>query len=83
MLANLRIIQYSPKIMPKKKRSLFKNLGWGLLGDAFLLTTAIVITAVFAVSSFSVAYTIAFAVLILLLSALYIVNRVRKRDKLK
>jgi len=68
------------KFMPKRKRSILHIFGWGLLGDVILLTMALAITAIFAVSSFSMAYIIAFTVLVLLLSALYIFNRIRRKN---
>jgi len=66
--------------MPKRKKSIRNILGWGLLGDVFLFATALAITAIFAVSSFSVSYIIAFAMLMLSLGALYIFNRIRRKN---
>lgn len=66
--------------MARQKKSFFNVLGKGLLGDLLVLCLAIALFSLFAMSSFTKAYIIAFAVLMLLLCAAIVVIKAKRKN---
>ncbi len=61
--------------MKERKKSFLRIFGWGLIGDVVIFIAALAVFAVFAITSFSQAYMIAFVLVVLLLGVGIMVNR--------
>lgn len=67
--------------MNLRKRSILGNLGWGFAADILLLAAALPIMAIFATSSFSNAYIIAFVLFFTVLTSVIVWRRSKKRTR--